>query len=206
MKNVHQLKNDSDVFNILESIPANESVHIYLADKADREELSEELFEDCSEAEEVEEVSEGVSDAIEKDANVEEPETVAEDANVEESRKDAKEHDATCNVEEADETIVEDVNVEEPEIVEDTNVEEPETVVEYVNIEESEKDANEHDAHDATAENILKEDVVEVEDVVEEDACSNEVEGGNKITGDVEPAMVEEGESEMNEEEEDVDS
>ncbi|KAK8567071.1 hypothetical protein V6N13_110149 [Hibiscus sabdariffa] len=183
MKNVHQLKNDPDVFNILESIPANENVHIYL-----------------------EEVGEGVSDAVEKDANVDEPETVDEDASVEESRKDAKEHDATCNVEEADETIVEDVNVEEPEIVEDTNVEEPETVVEDVNIEESEKDANEHDAHDAATENILEEDVVEVEDVVEEDACSNEVGGGNTIAGDAEPAMVEEGESEMNEEEEDVDS
>ncbi|KAK9044152.1 hypothetical protein V6N11_072468 [Hibiscus sabdariffa] len=183
MKNVHQLKNDSDVFNILESIPANENVHIYL-----------------------EEVGEGVSDAVEKDANVEEPETDDEDANVEESRKDAKEHDATCNVEEADETIVEDVNVEEPEIVEDTNVEEPETVVEDVNIEESEKDANEHDAYDAAAENILEEDVVEVEDVVEEDACSNEVGGGNTIAGDAEPAMVEEGESEMNEAEKDVDS
>ncbi|KAL4291181.1 hypothetical protein GQ457_14G014140 [Hibiscus cannabinus] len=198
MKNVHQLRNDSNVFNILESIPANENVHIYLADKADKEELSEELFEDCSEAEEV---GEGVSDAVEKDTNVEEPATVDEDANVEESRKDAKEHDTTCNVEEAYETIVEDVNVEEPELVEDTNVEEPETVVEDVNIEESEKDANEHDAHDAAAENIL-----EVEDVVEEDACSNEVGGGNTIAGDAEPAMVEEGESEMNEEEEDVDS
>ncbi|KAK8545817.1 hypothetical protein V6N12_026636 [Hibiscus sabdariffa] len=203
MKNVHQLKNDSDVFNILESIPANENVHIYLADKADKEELSEELFEDCSEAEEV---GDGVSDVVEKDTNVEEPATVDEDANVEESRKDAKEHDATCNVEEVDETIVEDVNVEEPELVEDTNVEEPETVVEDVNIEESEKDANEHDAHDAATENILEEDVVEVEDVVEEDACSNEVGGGNTIAGDAEPAMVEEGESEMNEEEEDVDS
>ncbi|KAL4382936.1 hypothetical protein GQ457_15G019750 [Hibiscus cannabinus] len=201
MKNVHQLKNDSDVFNILESILANENVHIYLADEANREELSEELFEDYSEAEEVEEVGEGVSDAVEKT-----------------QIKDAKEHDATCNVEEADEPIVEDANVEkpeavvedanveEPEIVEDTNVEEPETVVEDVNIEESEKNVNEHDAHDAAAENILEEDVVEVEDVMEEDACSNEVGGGNTIAGDAEPAMVEEGESEMNEEEEDVDS
>ncbi|KAL4388868.1 hypothetical protein GQ457_09G012750 [Hibiscus cannabinus] len=187
---------------------------------------------DYSEAEEVEEVGEGVSDAVEKDANVEEPETVDEDANVEESRKDAKEHDATCNVEEAYETIVEHANVEEPKTdAEDSNVEESrkdakehdatcnveeayETIVEDVNVEEleivedtneSEKDANEHDVHDAAAENILEEDVVEVEDV-EEDACSNEVGGGNTIAGDAKPAMVEEGESEMNEEEEDVDS
>ncbi|KAK8562798.1 hypothetical protein V6N12_010868 [Hibiscus sabdariffa] len=110
------LRNDSDVFNILESIPTNQNVHIYLADKADRGEL----FEDSSEAEDVEE----------------------------ESREDAKEHNATCNVKEANETIVEDANVEEPKTVEDTNVEEPEIVVEdvNVNVEESKKDANEHDA------------------------------------------------------------
>ncbi|KAK8603522.1 hypothetical protein V6N13_096000 [Hibiscus sabdariffa] len=207
MKNVHQLKNDSDVFNILESISTNQNVHIYLADKADREELSEELFEDCFEA--IEEVGEGVSDALEKDANVEEPETVAEDANFEESRKDAKEHDETCNVEEEYETIVEDANVEEPE-----------NVVENANVKESEKDANEHDAtcnvdeadktivkdankhyaHNATLENSMEEDAVEV------DACSNEVGGGNTFAGDAEPETVEEGESEINEEEEDVDS
>ncbi|KAL4331870.1 hypothetical protein GQ457_07G008790 [Hibiscus cannabinus] len=101
MKNVHQLKNDSDVFNILEFIPTNQNVHIYLADNVDRGEL----FEDCSKAEELEVVSEVVSDAVEKDANIEEPKIVAEDANFEESRDDAREHDATCNVEESDETI-----------------------------------------------------------------------------------------------------
>ncbi|KAK8608962.1 hypothetical protein V6N13_025271 [Hibiscus sabdariffa] len=203
MKNFHQLKNESDVFNILESIPTNQNVHIYLADKVDRGKLSEELFKDCSEAEDVEEVGKGVSDAVEKDANVEEPETIAEDANFEESREDAKEHDATCNVEEENETIVEDANVEEPKTVEDTNVEEPETEAYETIVEDAnEHDANDtiHDAHDTTPKNIVE------EDVVEEDACSNEVGGGNTIAGDAEPEMVEEGESEMNEEEEDVDS
>ncbi|KAK9006458.1 hypothetical protein V6N11_035496 [Hibiscus sabdariffa] len=148
-------------------------------------------LDDCSKAEELEVVGEGVSDAVEKDANIEEPKTVAEDANFEESRDDAREHDAACNVEEADETIVEDAN----DTIHDAscNVEEAdETIVE----DENEHDANDiiHDAHDTTPENI-----------VEEDACSNEV-GENTIYGDVEPEMVEEGESEMNEEEEDVNS
>ncbi|KAK8636701.1 hypothetical protein V6N13_124440 [Hibiscus sabdariffa] len=46
---------------------------------------------------------------------------------------------------------------------------------------------------------------VKVEDVVEEDAYSNEVGRGNTFAGDVELGMVEEGENEMNNEEEDVD-
>ncbi|KAK9002829.1 hypothetical protein V6N11_060409 [Hibiscus sabdariffa] len=73
-----------------------------------------------------------------------------------------------------------------------------------------EKDANEV-AHDAALETnpneaAVEKGWVEVEDVVEEYAYSNEVGGGNTVAGDTEPEMVEERESEMNEDKEDVDS
>ncbi|KAK8700239.1 hypothetical protein V6N13_018640 [Hibiscus sabdariffa] len=166
------LRNDSDVFNILESIPTNQNVHIYLADKADRGEL----FEDSSEAEDVEE----------------------------ESREDAKEHNATCNVKEANETIVEDANVEEPKTVEDTNVEEPEIVVEDVNMKLLlNMQMNMMKIIQYMMHMIQHQKNIVEEDAVEEDAYSNEVGGGNTIAGDVEPEMIEEKESEMNEEEED---
>ncbi|KAK8495972.1 hypothetical protein V6N12_062051 [Hibiscus sabdariffa] len=145
------------------------------------------------------------------------------------------EHNAASNVEETYETIVEELYeskvVEEPQndtIEKDTNeVEHDETPEKDANefardttLEKdtneaehdvaSEKDANEV-AHDAAPEKganeaAVEKDWVEVEDVVEEDAYSNEVGGGNKTADDTKPKMVEEGESEMNEEEEDADS
>ncbi|KAK8624302.1 hypothetical protein V6N13_065649 [Hibiscus sabdariffa] len=102
-------------------------------------------------------------------------------------------HNATSNVVEADETIGEELS----ELEDEAN----DTV---------EKDANEV-AHDAALETnpneaAVEKGWVEVEDVVEEYAYSNEVGGGNTVAGDTEPEMVEERESEMNEDKEDVDS
>ncbi|KAK8521711.1 hypothetical protein V6N13_021795 [Hibiscus sabdariffa] len=157
------------------------------------EETNEIVGEELSESEAVGELE---NDTVEKDANEAahgaETEKYTNEATVE---KDAIPTDTTdVAIEKDNDTIEEDTNEAAHDV------------------------ATTNDAHDATTSDVndiydavrgegvfeprCEADWVEVEHIVEEDIYSNEVGGGNTVAGDAKPEMVEEGESEMNEEEE----
>ncbi|KAK8593535.1 hypothetical protein V6N13_042898 [Hibiscus sabdariffa] len=165
VNNVQQLKNDLDAVNMLEFVPTNQNVHIYLVEKTDKE-LHENVGEGVSEVEEVRKP--------EKDANVEESDKPVEE--VREPEKDA-------NFEETYETVGEELSEPEKDANEDGVKQE---VVPIDTTDATiEKDVNDtigsdesevvHDAHDAATEKDANEAAVE-KDVVPTETTDTTIE------------------------------